>query len=308
MKRRDFLRMTAAAMFAAAASPWSISLADDLTDLLDSTDDSVPRDMNIVAFFSDTHVRAPETQPEPQRLLKCIKAVLNMNPRPATLLCYGDMAFFEGKVEEYQLFKKLMAPIDKAGIKWETTMGNHDRLNNFFEAFPERKEKKPAVKDRYVHIVRTHRADFILLDSYMQGQVRGEIRKDQKEWLIDQLKQYTVATKPVFVGCHHLLNETNLTDTLLEYPVCPGYIHGHAHKWMVETVKGLPSLGFAATGPWGDLGYAVANLTATEATFVPFVDTYLTPSWSKTKMDAQAMEAYLKKIEGQTLVMPYRRQ
>ena len=128
MKRRDFLRMTAAAMFAAAASPWSISLADDLTDLLDSTDDSVPRDMNIVAFFSDTHIRAPETQPEPQRLLKCIKAVLNMNPRPATLLCYGDMAFFEGKVEEYQLFKKLMAPIDKAGIKWETTMGNHDRL------------------------------------------------------------------------------------------------------------------------------------------------------------------------------------
>ena len=307
MKRRDFLRMTAAAMFAAAASPWSISLADDLTDLLDSTDDSVPRDMNIVAFFSDTHIRAPETQPEPQRLLKCIKAVLNMNPRPATLLCYGDMAFFEGKVEEYQLFKKLMAPIDKAGIKWETTMGNHDRLNNFFEAFPERKEKKPAVKDRYVHIVRTHRADFILLDSYMQGQVRGEIRKDQKDWLINQLKQYTVATKPVFVGCHHLLNETNLTDTLLEYPVCPGYIHGHAHKWMVETVKGLPSLGFAATGPWGDLGYAVANLTATEATFVPFVDTYLTPSWSKTKMDAQAMEAYLKKIEGQTLVMPYKR-
>ena len=308
MKRRDFLRMTAAAMFAAAASPWSISLADDLTDLLDSTDDSVPRDMNIVAFFSDTHVRVPEMQPEPQRLLKCIKAVLNMNPRPATLLCYGDMAFFEGKVEEYQLFKKLMAPIDKAGIKWETTMGNHDRLNNFYEAFPERKEKKPLVKDRYVHIVRTHRADFILLDSYMQGQVRGEIRQDQKEWLIGQLKQYTVATKPVFVGCHHLLNETNLTDTLLEYPVCPGYIHGHAHKWMVETVKGLPSLGFAATGPWGDLGYAVANLTATEATFVPFVDTYLTPSWSKTKMDAQAMEAYLKKIEEQTLVMPYRRQ
>jgi hypothetical protein len=264
--------------------------------------------MNIVAFFSDTHVRVPETQPEPQRLLKCIKAVLNMNPRPANLLCYGDMAFFEGKVEEYQLFKKLMAPIEKAGIKWETTMGNHDRLNNFYEAFPERKERKPRVKNRYVHIVRTHRADFILLDSYMEGQVRGEIRRDQRDWLIDKLKEYIVATKPVFVGCHHLLNETNLTDILLECPCCPGYLHGHAHKWMVETVKGLPSLGFAATGPWGDLGYAVANLTATEATFVPFVDTYLTPSWSKTKMDAQAMEAYLKKIEEQTLVMPYRRQ
>ncbi|MBR5709759.1 MAG: metallophosphoesterase, partial [Thermoguttaceae bacterium] len=199
-------------------------------------------------------------------------------------------------------------PIDKAGIKWETTMGNHDRLNNFYEAFPERKEKKPRVKNRYVHIVRTHRADFILLDSYMEGQVRGEIRRDQRDWLIDKLKEYIVATKPVFVGCHHLLNETNLTDILLECPCCPGYLHGHAHKWMVENVKGLPSLGFAATGPWGDLGYAVANLTATEATFVPFVDTYLTPSWSKTKMDAQAMEAYLKKIEEQTLVMPFRRQ
>ena len=308
MKRRDFLRMTAAAMFAAAASQWSISFADDLSDLLESTDNSVPLDQDIVAFFSDTHIRVPETQPEPQRLLKCVKAVLNMNPRPATLLCYGDMAFFEGKVEEYQLFKTLMAPIDKAGIKWETTMGNHDRLNNFYEAFPERKEKKPRVKNRYVHIVRTHRADFILLDSYMEGQIRGEIRQDQRDWLIDKLKEYKVATKPVFVGCHHLLNETNLTDILLECPCCPGYIHGHAHKWMVETVKGLPSLGFAATGPWGDLGYAVANLTATEATFVPFVDTYLTPSWSKTKMDAQAMEAYLKKIEQQTLVMPYRRQ
>ena len=197
MKRRDFLRMTAAAMFAAASSPWSESWADDLSDLTDVTNDSVPLDENIVAIFSDTHTQVPITTHQPQRLIQCVKAVLNMNPRPANLLIYGDVAYLQGRVVEYELFKKIIAPIDKAGIKWEAAMGNHDRLNNFYTVFPERKEEKPLVADRYVHVVKTPRADFILLDSYMEGQVRGEIRPDQRAWLEDQLKAYAGTTKSV---------------------------------------------------------------------------------------------------------------
>ena len=304
MKRRDFLRMAAAAMFAAASSPWSESWADELSDLTDATNDSIPLDENIVAIFSDTHTQVPITTHQPQRLIQCVKAVLNMNPRPANLLIYGDVAYLQGRVEEYQLFKRIIAPIDKAGIKWEAAMGNHDRLNNFYTVFPERKEEKPLVADRYVHVVKTPRADFILLDSYMQGQVRGEIRPDQKAWLEDRLKTYAGTAKSVFVGCHHPIHETELQELLTSCPNCAGYIHGHWHRWSSHAVDNLPTLCFGSTGHWGDCGYALAHLSEKDALFVPYIDAFIMHSLIKKPI--QDVPAYLKQLNEKKVRMGYR--
>ena len=304
MKRRDFLRMTAAAMFAAASSPWSESWADDLSDLTDATNDSVPLDENIVAIFSDTHTQVPITTHQPQRLIQCVKSVLDMNPRPANLLIYGDVAYLEGRVVEYELFKKIIAPIDKAGIKWEAAMGNHDRLNNFYTVFPERKEKKPLVADRYVHVVKTPRADFILLDSYMEGQVRGEIRPDQRAWLEDQLKAYAGTTKSVFVGCHHPIHETGLQDLLTSSPNCAGFIHGHWHRWSTHAVENLPTLCFGSTGHWGDCGYALAHLSEKDALFVPYIDAFI--MHALVKKPIHDVPAYLKQLNEKKVLMGYR--
>ena len=304
MKRRDFLRMTAAAMFTAASSPWSESWADDLSDLTDATNDSVPLDENIVAIFSDTHTQVPITTHQPQRLIQCVKAVLNMNPRPANLLIYGDVAYLQGRVEEYQLFKRIIAPIDKAGIKWEAAMGNHDRLKNFYTVFPERREKTPPVVHRYVHVVKTPRADFILLDSYMEGQVRGEIRPDQRAWLEDQLKAYAVTAKSVFVGCHHPIHETGLQNLLASSPNCAGFIHGHWHRWSTHPVGNLPTLCFGSTGHWGDCGYALAHLSEKDALFVPYIDAFIMHDLIKKPI--QDVPAYLKQLNEKKVRMSFR--
>lgn len=304
MNRRDFLRMTAAAMFA-AVSPWSEAWADDLSDLMDSTNDSIPLDENIVAVFSDTHIRFPVTAHQPTRLIQCVRAILDMNPRPANLLIYGDLARAQGLVEEYELFRKIIAPIDKAGIRWEAAMGNHDRLNNFYAAFPERKEEKPLVPDRYVHIVKTPRVDFILLDSYMEGESRGEIRPNQRAWLEDRLRQYTETQKPVFVGCHHGIHHTDLRELLTSSLCCAGFLHGHSHRWRSFVADTLPMLCFGSTGSWGDLGYAIGHISEKDVLFVPHLDKFVMNE-RFIKKPIPDVDAYLKKLNEQKVLMPFR--
>ena len=90
MKRREFFRVVALSAFAAQLTPVDRLFADS----------SIPLDPNIVAIFSDTHLHGPETVQHVVRFNQCVAQVLAMNPRPAQLLIYGDVAFLEGKLEE----------------------------------------------------------------------------------------------------------------------------------------------------------------------------------------------------------------
>ncbi|MBR4752678.1 MAG: metallophosphoesterase [Thermoguttaceae bacterium] len=283
MNRRDFLRAVAVATVSSQFVDIGKLLAED-----------VPIDENIVAIFSDVHLYGSETVQQVVRFNQSVCKVLAMNPRPANLLIYGDVAYDQGTVENYELFRELIKPIEAAGINWEVAMGNHDRLENFRQVFPQRFERKALVEGRYVNIVETPHADFILLDSYLKGQVRGEISPEQREWLVQTLKKYD--DKPVFVGCHHHLADTKIGDVLKACPGFVAYLHGHLHYYRTPVQEEIKTICFPSVGHWGDMGFMTARLTDKEATFVPDLDAYQWSKYGYVKEPEKDVESYLKAL------------
>lgn len=295
MQRRDFFKMfgltfAAPAFLRAGEAPESAPESA-------SESESKPKDENLVVIFSDTHVRPEGYQRD--AFAKRLAALLAMNPLPAHLLLYGDFAYLFGKPEDYQTLREMMKPVESAGIAWDLAFGNHDRREVFFHVFPERRQEAPNVPDRYVSVVKTLHADFILLDSLVEGEVPGAIDDAQRAWLERTLAEYR---KPVFVGAHHDLEETKLGELLRKTPAVAGYIHGHHHYWRHEIAANLPTLCLPSTGHWGDIGFVTLSLTENEALFrLKMLDFYKPepksdpdPEWLKTvekkKGDAFAVE------------------
>lgn len=300
MNRRDFIRYFAAAALAVSVSP-SCNRQQAFAAFPEREVPVFPKDENLVAIFSDTHLHGPDTTQHVVRFNQCVHKIVSLNPQPSNLLIYGDVAYLEGKREEYELFRRLIAPIEQAGIHWEIAMGNHDRIANYRQIFPERFATPEIVKDRYINIVKTPRADFILLDSYQKDAVPGYIEPQQKDWLAETLKGY--ADKPVFVGCHHPLRETELADTLKTCPKTAAYLHGHNHWWRNTVEEQVQTLCFPSTGHWGDMGFVLLNLSETDALFTPFIDAYEYPAWSKYTRPETNVEKYLERLNASTLTV-----
>lgn len=219
-------------------------------------------DENFIVIYSDIHCGPDGYQKE--AFLKRVNELLAMNPRPAHLLIYGDFALSFGLKEDYESLKPIMKKIEDAGIRWDVAMGNHDRRNHFSQVFPDRKTAAPEVPNRYISMVDTPHAQFILLDSLIEGKVYGEIDPQQAQWLD---KTLAAAKKPVFVGCHHPLNETKLDHILKKHQMFAGYIYGHNHYWRPVYQNGIPMLCLPSTGHWGDIGYVKLRLSPRKAEF-----------------------------------------
>jgi hypothetical protein len=234
---------------------------------------SAGTDPNRLVLLSDTHVTPkPESPWQRDGLARCIQDILDMTPRPANVILFGDLAYLVGNPEEYVLLRELIAPLDAAGIRWHPVMGNHDRRGAFYAAFPERKARS-RVPDRVVSVVETPRANFILLDSCLSpsdaagknGTVSGGIDDLQAAWLRAAL---AASKKPVFVGAHHPIHETLVGPLLAATPLASGYIHGHDHAWRTHGKDpAIPTLCLPSTGHWGDIGHVVVDLADGEACF-----------------------------------------
>ena len=235
---------------------------------------AVRLDDNLVCLISDLHTNPGSYQPG--RLERTVADILALNPLPRNVIALGDLAYLTGKPEEYALLKEIIAPLEAAGIRVTLAMGNHDKRANFAEAFPAYAETS-QMKERFVFVVETPRADFIVLDSLQESTSKykwitpGAIDDAQRDWLKDKLATYT--TKPVFVMSHHPLEEIGIKDLLLDCPSCCGYIHGHNHVWRPGWIKKnyheqlvVRTLCVPSTGHWGDIGYTLLDLEETQAT------------------------------------------
>ena len=258
MLRRDFFKALSVAGGTVLMSGSRLSVRADQS----SAKEDIPFDEDLIVLFSDTHVQKGFYTDE--AFAKRLEALLGMNPRPRHLLIYGDFAYLWGKPEDYANLRELMRPVEEAGIQWDLAFGNHDRRDPFFEVFPERVQSTPNVPGRYVSIVETPRADFIMLDSLVEGEVPGAIDDDQRAWLEKILAGYS---KPVFVGAHHPLKETGLAQMLTDSPAVAGYIFGHHHQWFHTVVDGLPRLTLPSACFWGDIGFTVLRFIGDEAIF-----------------------------------------
>jgi hypothetical protein len=237
--------------------------------------DAVPLDENGVALFADLHVTADASQPHQRAgLTKCILDVLACNPRPANVLFYGDLSFNHGDTNDYRLLKTLVKPLEDAGIRWSACLGNHDRRAAFFSVFPERKGEPPLVPGRLVTVVKTPHADFILLDSCLEGPVNGGIDEVQRAWLQEAVAH---AAKPVFVNAHHPIAETGVAGLMASNAVCAAYIYGHNHAWKMKKEAGVETLCLPSTGHWGDIGYVLVKLSGDGADFTLYQRDYYVP-------------------------------
>lgn len=242
------------------------------------------KDENLIALISDLHCNPDGYQPG--KLRKVVQSIISLRPLPAQLVAFGDLAYLTGQEKEYENLRKILKPIEDAGIKMTLGMGNHDRRDIFGKVFPEYADT--LVKDRYVHIVKTPYADLIMLDSLQQGAdtstwiTEGAVNDEQKEWLKKTLSTYT---KPVFVCAHHPIGETRVNTIMLESPTCCGYIYGHNHRWdkdwfklSYSSTRMIRTLCLPSTGHWGDIGFATMRFEKDSATVKIHQDEFFFPS------------------------------
>jgi len=227
----------------------------------------------LAALISDMHINGlkaevPSHQYEEVCFRKTVAKILALDPLPANVVCFGDIAYHWGQPEDYPLAASLLKPLTDAGIKVTLGMGNHDRRDNFLQVWPEYAKTSP-VPGRIVSKVEMPHVDLLMLDTLNALEVEknkksnpGEIDDAQREWLRETLK---AATKPVLTCAHHKPKEEKLkiVDLLLESAACKGHIHGHWHKWARDAMHNgwdpqhvKPYVGLPSTGHWGDIGFA----------------------------------------------------
>lgn len=230
-------------------------------------------DPRLTAFISDLHLNGlrdevPTHQYEEQCFRKTVVDILALDPLPANVVCFGDIAYHWGQPEDYVLATELFKPLTDAGIALTLGLGNHDRRDNFLARWPDYGARSP-VPGRVISKVELPDVDLLLLDTInakpvekFKGSHPGELDPAQREWLAETLK---AATKPVFTCSHHRPNEdkVGLAKLLQNAPACKGHLYGHWHKWNrdflhtgwnpqdVFSIVCMPS-----TGHWGDIGFA----------------------------------------------------
>ena len=247
------------------------------------------KDPNLSVFFSDIHISGPNvkskwgSQPTYQNPLlgKAVDAVLAMDPLPARVVVFGDIALWFGLVADYETSQPILKRITDAGIDLYVTTGNHDHREPMFRFYPKQAEITP-VKGRFVSAIDLGYADLFLMDSLKENldgegagnAVDGELDDAQQKWLVSAA---SAAKRPFFVGAHHPPNEVKvgsdrITAAFEKNPMFAGYIYGHNHRWFKQWHhKGysrshvIRSVCIPSTGWWGDIGYATMRTHADRA-------------------------------------------
>ena len=266
LTRRNLLKNLAAGA-AVAATPGAFAEALRLR-----------HDPGLTALLSDCHINGRPGVLEhyqPEELAKTIAEILRLDPLPARVVVFGDLARMGGCVEDYRLAKKCLKPLTDAGIEIYHGMGNHDSVKPFLEVFPEY-EKMARIPGEIAFTVDAGAVDFVMLDV-----LAGDTKKDgsclsraQQDWIADALPKWK---KPVFVCSHYpagavRVHGKRLHELLLASPMTAGYIHGHDHRWRRDvTWKGWTSprvvktLCLPSTGHWGDIGWALMRTSGAKA-------------------------------------------
>ena len=251
MRRREFLMGMGAVVAAASVR------ADGKRRL----------DPNLAVLVSDCHVNGAKPGHEAAETEKTIAEILKLDPLPAKVIHFGDIAVTLGLPEDYAKSRELFRPLEEAGVELSWMMGNHDKRAAFAAAYPEW-AASTEVKGRLVHVVRLPSADLVLLDSQAEAAdpgtenaVDGEVTGGQVEWLADYARR---ATRPYFVCAHHDGRQMKpfAKKALDRAPMLCGYLHGHRHSWMPDALHSwtdggrlVRSIGLPSGGAWGDIGF-----------------------------------------------------
>ncbi len=251
LSRRKFLKQSTLASAALLAAPGLFA--------------APKRDENSWVLFSDIHIAADRTKTArninmTDNFSAAVKAATELPKRPAGVIISGDCAFDTGEVADYATLTELLNPLRKAGFPIHLLVGNHDKREHFWSAIKEAKAAKRPLKDRHATMLKSDRANLILLDSLDKTKsTPGVYGEEQLQWLTKTLDAN--ADKPVIIIGHHNLDDGSfngfkgaLIDTkeFLEIirprKQVKAYIYGHTHRWHVhEDTSGIHMINMPPT-------------------------------------------------------------
>lgn len=189
----------------------------------------------LVAQITDTHLFAKDEQ---QMLGVCthdsLQAVVahltQLQPTPNILLVTGDISQDETK-QSYQRLTDILSPLQ---IPTYWIPGNHDDLPLMQQVL----NQPPIFTDKSFSAGGWH---FLLLSSWIPGQVHGKLSQASLEWLEQQLQQ---VGSPTLIALHHppcsiasdwmdrikLQNPEEFLAIIDKYPQVKLVMFGHIHQ------------------------------------------------------------------------------
>lgn len=265
MKRREFLAGTVATGLLAMTWTGQNALASDSRQ-------------NHWVFLSDTHIPGGEDNTRsgtyPVDHFQIVRdEILALENKPQGIIVTGDVAFLKGKLEDYQMIRKLVGPFLEAGIPFHVAFGNHDNLENFYAAFSDLKKEDSLVASKHVHVLETPHCNLFLLDSLYDNDFgAGFFGTNQLRWLKKELAARK--DKPAVLFAHHNLDER--PGTLMDraefwqlvkgQPYVKAYVYGHTHIYRNEVrdnvqLINLPALGWEFESGKQPLGWTDVMIT-----------------------------------------------
>jgi Icc protein len=210
-----------------------------------------------VALFSDTHVPADAADAyrgfRPVDNLRAIVPQM-IEARPEAAILCGDAARLEGKPEDYEALKGLLAPL-AARAPISIALGNHDDRANFRKAFAPPSGPGGKELDRHVLVVEHAAVRLVVLDSLLfPNKTPGLLGQAQRAWLGGYLAETT--DRPVVVFVHHTLEDRDgdLLDADRLFAILEPRRHvkavfyGHSHVWEVRRRERLQLVNLPAVG------------------------------------------------------------
>jgi 3',5'-cyclic AMP phosphodiesterase CpdA len=230
-------------------------------------------------FLSDTHLPSdPNVEQRGsypvQNFARVREAVLKLAHKPKGVIVTGDVAYLQGKPEDYQQLADRIAPYTENGIPFHIALGNHDNLDNFYAAFADLKKESSLLANKHLAILETPHANLFLLDSlYQTGVVAGFLGIEQLRWLRTALNDRK--DKPALLFAHHnldnregtLMDREEFWDVVRPAKQVKAFIYGHTHVYQ-QSVRdnvhliNLPALGWEFQSGKQPLGWSDVEIAS----------------------------------------------
>ena len=164
----------------------------------------------LIVQLTDTHIVANArlclNEIDTSSFLRAaVETVRHLTVRPDAVLITGDLVN-EGRANQYEHLKVLLAPIVAAGMPLYLMPGNHDSREAMREVFPDHGELGKGPSCDFVADIGALR--LIGLDTLVDNEPGGDLSERQLAWLERTLQQKP--NRPTVIAMHHPPFETGI--------------------------------------------------------------------------------------------------
>jgi len=157
----------------------------------------------LIVQLTDTHIVANArlclNQIDTSSFLRAaVETVRTLTVRPDAVLITGDLVN-EGRPNQYEHLKVLLAPLVTAEIPLYLMPGNHDNRDSMRQVFPDHQELGKGASCDFVADIGALR--LIGLDTLVDNEAGGDLSENQLQWLERTLQQKP--QRPTIIAMHH---------------------------------------------------------------------------------------------------------